>query len=109
MSNKKLNNICNQQSYNEAETIYCDSNNKKYDTDVPLILMNSFNTEKITNKIIYKYDNIRTFTQSIFPRISMDTLLPVCGSYKEAALYPPGHVDLFQSIERSGMLDKLIG
>ena len=42
--------------------------NKKYDTDVPLVLMNSFNTDEDTHKIIRKYNNFRvrilTFNQS---------------------------------------------
>lgn len=82
--------------------------NKKYGSEVPLILMNSFNTDKVTQKITYKYDNIQTFTQSTFPRISDDTLLPICSSYGDAALYPPGHGDMFYSLKNSGMLDKLL-
>lgn len=82
--------------------------NKKYEAEVPLILMNSFNTDKITQKIIYKYDNIKTFNQSAFPRISDDTLLPLCSTYGDAALYPPGHGDMFYSMHVSGMLDELL-
>lgn len=82
--------------------------NKKHRADVPLVLMNSFNTEKTTQKIIYKYDNIKTFSQSIFPRISEDTLLPICSSYGDAALYPPGHGDLFLSLKSSGTLEELL-
>lgn len=82
--------------------------NKKYEADVPLVLMNSFNTDKITQKIVYKYENVRSFAQSVFPRISDDTLLPICSSHGDAALYPPGHGDIFHSLNRSGMLDELL-
>lgn len=42
--------------------------NKTYNTDVPLVLMNSFNTDEDTKKILQKYKhhrvNIHTFNQS---------------------------------------------
>ncbi|CAB0010170.1 unnamed protein product, partial [Nesidiocoris tenuis] len=55
--------------------------NKKYGTNVPLVLMNSFNTDEDTQKIIKKYSGfqveIYTFCQSCYPRIYKGTLLPV--------------------------------
>lgn len=55
--------------------------NKTYGTNVPLVLMNSFNTDEDTEKIVRKYKGfqieIHTFNQSCFPRISRDSLLPV--------------------------------
>ena len=55
--------------------------NKKYDTNVPLVLMNSFNTDEETHKLIQKYGKVRveilTFNQSVFPRINKETLLPM--------------------------------
>ena len=55
--------------------------NQKFDLNIPLILMNSFNTEVETQKIIKKYSGFRvpiiTFNQSKYPRISKDTLLPI--------------------------------
>lgn len=42
--------------------------NKTYNTDVPLVLMNSFNTDEDTKKILQKYTHhrvkIHTFNQS---------------------------------------------
>jgi UTP--glucose-1-phosphate uridylyltransferase len=42
--------------------------NKTYNTDVPLVLMNSFNTDEDTKKILQKYNHCRvkiyTFNQS---------------------------------------------
>ena len=42
--------------------------NKVYDTDVPLVLMNSFNTDEDTDKILRKYAQVKvkiyTFNQS---------------------------------------------
>ncbi len=55
--------------------------NKKYDVDVPLVLMNSFNTDEETQKVIKKYSgfrvNILTFNQSCYPRINKESLLPI--------------------------------
>lgn len=88
--------------------------NRKYDADVPLLLMNSFNTDKDTAKIIKKYQGhkvrVRTFNQSRFPRIYRDSLLPVPESYDDSleAWYPPGHGDLFESLVQSGELDNLL-
>ncbi|CAN6674197.1 UTP--glucose-1-phosphate uridylyltransferase [Trichomonascus vanleenenianus] len=88
--------------------------NRQYATDVPFILMNSFNTDEDTQTIIQKYRghkiNIKTFNQSRFPRVHRDSLLPVPKSYDDPidAWYPPGHGDLFESIHTSGVLDQLI-
>ena len=52
----------------------------RYNTDVPLVLMNSFLTEEDTEKVIRKYSSfqvsIKTFKQSCYPRITRDTLMP---------------------------------
>ncbi|VEU24417.1 DEKNAAC105506 [Brettanomyces naardenensis] len=88
--------------------------NKKYDTDVPLLLMNSFNTDSDTQLIVKKYQShrirIRTFNQSRYPRIYKDSVLPVPQSYDDDlnCWYPPGHGDLFEAIVQSGELDHLL-
>jgi len=55
--------------------------NKTYNVNVPLILMNSFNTNDDTQRIIRKYKgidiDIYTFNQSCYPRINRDSLLPI--------------------------------
>ena len=88
--------------------------NRQYDSDVPLLLMNSFNTDKDTEHSIKKYSanriRIRSFNQSRFPRVYKDSLLPVPTEYDSPldAWYPPGHGDLFESLHVSGELDALI-
>lgn len=88
--------------------------NETHGADVPLILMNSFNTDAETRKIVQKYSraavNIVTFNQSRFPRIGKETLLPLANSALDAkeAWYPPGHGDLFQALSHSGLLDDLL-
>ncbi|CAG98930.1 UTP--glucose-1-phosphate uridylyltransferase [Kluyveromyces lactis] len=88
--------------------------NRQYDSDVPLLLMNSFNTDADTEHLIKKYSanriRIRSFNQSKFPRVLRDSLLPVPQSFNDAldSWYPPGHGDLFESLHSSGELDALL-
>lgn len=90
--------------------------NKKYDTNVPLVLMNSFNTDDDTMKIIRKYSgfnvSIKTFNQSRYPRISKESLMPVAKSCRTEdnleAWYPPGHGDFYQAFSNSGLLEEFV-
>ncbi|KAK2523187.1 Ugp2 [Columba livia] len=91
--------------------------NKSYNTDVPLVLMNSFNTDDDTKKILQKYSHSRvkiyTFNQSRYPRINKETLLPIAKDVSYSGentecWYPPGHGDIYASFYNSGLLDNLI-
>ncbi|XP_046479949.1 UTP--glucose-1-phosphate uridylyltransferase isoform X2 [Neodiprion pinetum] len=90
--------------------------NKTYNAKVPLILMNSFNTDEDTQKIIRKYKglnvDIYTFNQSCYPRINRDSLLPIgknCNIDQDIeSWYPPGHGDFYESFQNSGLLNKFI-
>ena len=88
--------------------------NKTHGVDVPLLFMTSFNTHEDTLHIIQKYAQqsikISTFNQSRYPRIFADTLKP-CPSHSgddKKYWYPPGHGDLYDSLVRSGTLDRLL-
>ena len=91
-----------------------ESINNARNESIPLILMNSFNTDDETVQLIQKYSGknvqILTFNQSRFPRIDKDTLVPIALTpYSEKhCWYPPGHGDFFRSIAKCGLLDKLI-
>lgn len=85
------------------------------DANVPLLLMNSFNTDAETAKIIQKYQDtsvtITTFQQSRYPRIVKESLEPMSVThegYNHGDWYPPGHGDFFQSIYSSGLVDTLL-
>jgi len=90
--------------------------NKQYDADVPLVLMNSFNTDEETHKIIKKYSGFRvrilTFNQSRYPRIHKESLMPIAKDVRTEsdleAWYPPGHGDFYRSFYNSGLLDDLV-
>lgn len=90
-------------------------NNSNPGADVPLLLMNSFNTDAETAKIIQKYQDtnvtITTFQQSRFPRVVKDTLQPMPlthEGYVHDDWYPPGHGDVFAALYNSGLVDTLL-
>ncbi|KAI4299657.1 hypothetical protein L6164_033093 [Bauhinia variegata] len=88
--------------------------NSKYGSNVPLLLMNSFNTHDDTLKIVEKYKDskieIHTFNQSQYPRLVIDDFLPLPskGQTGRDGWYPPGHGDVFASLSNSGKLDALL-
>nr|WBR49967.1 UDP-glucose pyrophosphorylase [Codonopsis pilosula] len=94
--------------------VQIESLNTKYGCNVPLLLMNSFNTHDDTLKIVEKYSNskieIHTFNQSQFPRLVVDEFLPLPskGNAGKDSWYPPGHGDVFPALVNSGKLDTLL-
>ncbi|KAF8389645.1 hypothetical protein HHK36_024164 [Tetracentron sinense] len=94
--------------------IQIESLNSKYGCNVPLLLMNSFNTHDDTQKIVEKYTksniDIHTFNQSQYPRLVVEDFLPLpCkGQTGKDGWYPPGHGDVFPSLMNSGKLDALL-
>jgi UTP--glucose-1-phosphate uridylyltransferase len=78
--------------------------NSEYNVNVPFILMNSFNTDDDTARIIQKYQNhninILTFNQSRYPRVDKESLLPCPAEANsdKANWYPPGHGDIFDAL-----------
>ncbi|CDI98108.1 UTP glucose 1 phosphate uridylyltransferase [Echinococcus multilocularis] len=89
--------------------------NTNYNLDMPLVLMNSFNTQQETDAYLKKMPKtstkIYTFQQNRFPRLSADTGLPLAESMQLEpknyyAWYPPGHGDVYRSFQESGLLDK---
>jgi UTP--glucose-1-phosphate uridylyltransferase len=91
--------------------------NEKFNCDVPLILMNSFNTHMDTLKIIKKYNQhhikVHTFNQKMFPRVEKENLIPLPKSidpekFDPADWYPPGHGDIFDSFYNSPLFKELI-
>jgi UTP--glucose-1-phosphate uridylyltransferase len=88
--------------------------NKFSGVDVPLLLMNSFNTAEETHRMIQKYADsnatILNFNQSRYPRVKKDTNMPFPDKFDSPnhGWYPPGHGDLFDSLNNSGLLDQLL-
>ncbi|CAJ0569899.1 unnamed protein product, partial [Mesorhabditis spiculigera] len=89
--------------------------NRTYNVDVPLVLMNSFNTDDDTQKLLKKYANVKvsvvSFCQSRYPRINKETLMPIgkdMSSNDLEAWYPPGHGNFYEAFANSGLLDKFL-
>ncbi|XP_036958759.1 UTP--glucose-1-phosphate uridylyltransferase-like isoform X1 [Acanthopagrus latus] len=114
---KSLISVRNENTFLDLTVQQIEHLNKTFNADVPLVLMNSFNTDDDTKKILQKYKhhrvNIHTFNQSRYPRINKESLLPIAKNMgmsgeNAEAWYPPGHGDVYASFFNSGLLDKLI-
>ncbi|KAK2949424.1 putative UTP--glucose-1-phosphate uridylyltransferase [Blattamonas nauphoetae] len=85
--------------------------NKAHNCSIPLIFMNSFNTEAQTKEIVSKNPDIDVicFNQHMFPRLDAQTLLPIAKSNNDppSCFYPPGHGDLYDSLNETGTLSLL--
>ncbi|KAH8028732.1 hypothetical protein HPB51_018214 [Rhipicephalus microplus] len=89
--------------------------NKTYNANMPLVLMNSFNTDDDTSKVLRKYKGFKvkiyTFLQSRYPRINKETLMPIVTSMSmpcDEGFYPPGHGDFYASFCQSGLMDHFL-
>jgi UTP--glucose-1-phosphate uridylyltransferase len=112
---KSLISVRNELTFLDLTVQQIDHLNTSYDANVPLVLMNSFNTDEDTSKILRKYGKmkvkIHTFNQSRYPRINRESLLPLAKNALADDLeswYPPGHGDVYESFYNSGLLQKLI-
>ncbi|XP_048392620.1 UDP-glucose pyrophosphorylase 2b isoform X2 [Stegostoma tigrinum] len=110
---KSLISVRNENTFLDLTVLQIEHLNRTYGTDVPLVLMNSFNTDEDTKKILQKYRQSRvkiyTFNQSRYPRIDKESLLPIAKGLSVSgdnaeAWYPPGHGDIYASFYNSGLL-----
>mgnify|MGYP003962069251 CR=1 FL=1 len=96
--------------------------NNKYKVDIPLILMNSFNTSEPMESILaekkadgsLKGVNVMMFNQRKFPRIhkfshipTAETADPASENYTKDSWYPPGHGDVYTSLVNSQVFGEL--
>uniref|UniRef100_A0A672GSN5 UTP--glucose-1-phosphate uridylyltransferase n=1 Tax=Salarias fasciatus TaxID=181472 RepID=A0A672GSN5_SALFA len=114
---KSLISVRNENTFLDLTVKQIEHLNTTYNANVPLVLMNSFNTDEDTKKILQKYKHhqvhIHTFNQSRYPRVNKESLLPIAKSMgvsgeNAEAWYPPGHGDIYASFHNSGLLDRLI-
>jgi len=80
---------------------------EKWQVDVPLVLMNSFFTDSPTMEILRRFElPVLTFIQQQVPRLVEETLMPLdTGTEEDWA--PPGHGDVYDSLQRTGTLSRL--
>ena len=90
---------------------------KKHEVSLPLIFMNSFNTEQDTLEELGKLPELAggqpdiglSFVQNRVPKILQENLLPA--EWPAAPVLewcPPGHGDIYTALVQSGLLDRLI-
>lgn len=82
---------------------------------VPLLFMNSFNTNRQTLDYLEKYPELSgltiplSFTQNKYPRIRKEDYKPFISQENPAQNWnPPGHGDIFQALKSSGVLEMLL-
>lgn len=81
---------------------------------LPLLFMNSFNTNDDTRAMLEEFSNGSTgiptsFLQGTFPKIDTETWKPVSYSSRPGAEWnPPGHGDIYFTLASSGLLDLLL-
>ncbi len=81
---------------------------EKMGVQVKLCLMNSFFTHEQSMEKMAKYDfPVLSFIQSKAPRLNPSTLTPV-NTFENEVWAPPGHGDLYQSLDSSGIRAGLI-
>jgi UTP--glucose-1-phosphate uridylyltransferase len=87
---------------------------RKTGTDVPLLLMNSFNTDAESLAALDEYSELpdslpRSFLQNKFPRIDAESLLPVTWAASPRLEWnPPGHGDIYTALLSTGLLRQLL-
>ena len=87
---------------------------KKTDKDVPLMFMNSFNTQADTLEFLQKYPELPLprlpldFLQNKFPKIKQSDFSPFKTDNKNSNWNPPGHGEIYTAMMISGVLDNLL-
>lgn len=86
--------------------------NNKFQSDVPLMLMNSFRTQSITDRSVglsMGTTKVISFCQNWYPRLldnDSGFLDPL--KFNHDAWYPPGHGDLYSCLLDKGYIDDLL-
>ena len=85
---------------------------EKFSMEVPLILMDSYNTQadckKELEKVPFKQSFPSSFLQNKVPRIFKSDLSPITTSDPSDEWCPPGHGDIYLSFSETGILDNLL-
>jgi UTP--glucose-1-phosphate uridylyltransferase len=87
---------------------------RKRGVTLPIVLMNSFNTEADTQEVLSSYKALATeipltFLQHKFPKVFQDGFAPaIWPSDPDMEWNPPGHGDIYTALVTSGMLQRLL-
>ncbi|TGN19657.1 UTP--glucose-1-phosphate uridylyltransferase [Leptospira idonii] len=84
----------------------------RHQIEVPLLLMDSYNTQKDSaeelNKIGFRQNFPTSFLQHKVPRLNSKDLTPVHLSNPKEEWCPPGHGDIYFTLVETGILDELL-
>ncbi len=86
---------------------------KKQGIKIPLVLLNSYKTDKDSIQFLGKYPDLASdiplsFLQHKFPKVLKEDLSPAMWPMdRDCEWNPPGHGDLYLAMITSGMLDKM--
>lgn len=84
------------------------------DVRLPLVFMNSFNTQEATTEALGRYPDLTqdipfSFLQNMSPKIWADSLKPVTWPDEpDKEWCPPGHGDIYVSLVTSGLLAQML-
>ncbi len=87
---------------------------EKTGKEIPLLLMNSFNTQKDTLSYLEKYPQLPLdglpvdFLQNKYPKVIREDLTPLNNKIDAKNWNPPGHGEVYSVLLTSGTLDKLL-
>jgi UTP--glucose-1-phosphate uridylyltransferase len=85
---------------------------EKFHIEVPLLLMDSYNTQddsqNLLRQIGFKQKITTSFLQHKVPRLDAKTLAPVNFKFPKEDWCPPGHGDIHFTLIETGILDELI-
>lgn len=89
---------------------------QKHGVRLPVVFMNSFNTETDTLEALAPYDDLPvegsplSFLQHKFPKVFQDGLVPATWpADADLEWNPPGHGDIYTALVTSRMLEQLLG
>lgn len=95
-------------SYLEIVGRQMDALKQQWGVDVPLLLMNSFFTEAPTRDVLERFGIQATaFLQSDAPRLVEECMVPL-ETGTEDDWSPLGHGDVYEALQRTGLLDRLL-
>ena len=107
----------NNQSFLEIIIKQVISQRNKLNSAMPLVFMNSFNTEADTQAILNTFSELEqgqnnvslTFVQNKVPKIFSDSHEPAEWTKDPSKIWcPPGHGDIYTALQTSGTLDQLL-
>lgn len=87
---------------------------KKTGVRIPLIFMDSFNTQEDTLNHLKKYPDLHNdhlpldFVQNKFPKIRLDNGQPLEMENESLNWNPPGHGDLYTCLAQEGLVDQML-